>query len=442
MYLSQRSDVPETLKLWKRFVSVAIVRALLLGCCIAALQLVGSTPYAVAASHAKSETKLLVGYQGWFRCPGDGSPSNAWSHWSRGAATADSISVDLYPDISEMNSQSLCPLPGMTIAGKQAYVFSSYPLATTELHFAWMQHYGIDGALLQRFSNSIPPSVKEGDSVLKHVMTSAQDHNRVFAIEYDVSGCNPADIFNRLQTDWRYLTDDLGVTKRKEYLRLHGRPVVSIWGLGLNDGHHIVDPDLALKIIHWFKDEEHVSVMGGTPAGWASLSDDSTTDERWRQVYASMDVVQPWTVGRYSSIPKADSWARTHLVPDMALVRKNHQLYMPVIFPGFSWHNLNRNDAENQIPRLGGRFLWAQAYNARIAGATLIKIAMFDEVNEGTAIMKAASTRSDAPDKGYWLTLDADGERLPADWYLRVASQISRLVHGSLKPVQDLPMAP
>jgi hypothetical protein len=35
----------------------------------------------------------------------------------------------------------------------------------------------------------------------------------------------------------------------------------------------------------------------------------------------------------------------------------------------------------------------------RAAGATALKIAMFDEVNEGTAIFKAVSKRSDAPDQ-------------------------------------------
>ena len=50
-----------------------------------------------------------------------------------------------------------------------------------------------------------------------------------------------------------------------------------------------------------------------------------------------------------------------------------------VIFPGFSWYNLNRGAAQNQIPRNGGAFLWRQAYNARRAGAQILKIAMFDE---------------------------------------------------------------
>jgi hypothetical protein len=114
---------------------------------------------------------------------------------------------------------------------------------------------------------------------------------------------------------------------------------------------------------------------------------------------------------------------------------------MPVIFPGFSWHNLNRNSAENQIRRLGGRFLWRQAYNAKSAGAAFVKIAMFDEVNEGTAIFKAVSSRKDAPEPGYWLTLDADGDDLPSDWYLRLATAISQMFRGTIPAAPDMPLA-
>jgi hypothetical protein len=46
-----------------------------------------------------------------------------------------------------------------------------------------MQTYGIDGALVQRFINSIPRSKKEGDVVLKNVRAAAENHNRVFAVE-------------------------------------------------------------------------------------------------------------------------------------------------------------------------------------------------------------------------------------------------------------------
>jgi hypothetical protein len=57
---------------------------------------------------------------------------------------------------------------------------------------------------------------------------------------------------------------------------------------------------------------------------------------------------------------------------------------------------------------------------------------MFDEVNESTAMFKVASRRSDAPDQGFWLTLDADGRELPSDFYLREARDITQAFHGTL----------
>ncbi len=331
----------------------------------------------------------------------------------------------------------------MTIEGKQAYVFSSFARETVENHFEWMESYGIDGALLQRFVGESAPSHAEGDVVLRNVMASAQDHGRVFAVEYDLSGSHPDTVLKQLQDDWTYLTGTVGITASPAYLKLQGKPVVSLWGLGLaGEGNHIVDPKLAEAILQWFHEVAQVKVMGGTPSGWGSLSEDSVTDPEWAGVYAQLDIVQPWTVGRYATLDQADAWKRTHLVPDVALTKKNRQLYMPVIFPGFSWHNLNRDKAENQIPRLGGEFLWRQAYNARMSGASIVKIAMFDEVNEGTAIFKAAPSRTDAPGQGYWLTLDADGNKLPNDWYLRLAGEIGRMFRDEVHASSTLPKHP
>jgi hypothetical protein len=302
-----------------------------------------------------------------------------------------------------------------------------------------MRTYRIDGALLQRFINSIHPQQVEGDTVLKNVRTAAESNGRVFAVEYDLSGAHPDTALKQLQDDWQYLTNELKITSSTAYLRDHDKPVVSLWGLGFNDRSHLQDPALALEIVNWFKYKAHVTVIGGVPASWGTLSADSSSDPRWIAVYSALDIVQPWTVGRYQSLETVDQWKTTHLIPDLALTAKRKQAYMPVIFPGFSWHNLNRDKPENQIPRLGGKFLWRQAYNAKTAGAQFVKIAMFDEVNEGTAIFKAASLRTDAPDQGYWLTLNADGQQLPNDWYLRIASEISRMFHGSTPASPDLP---
>jgi hypothetical protein len=182
--------------------------------------------------------------------------------------------------------------------------------------------------------------------------------------------------------------------------------------------------------------------MGGTPARWGTLTNDSRKDPAWAEVYAAMDVVQPWNVGRYGTLDAVEKWNENVIVPDLKLAEKNKQLFMPVVFPGFSWANLKKNNRPNQIPRLKGEFLWRQAYNAKVAGAKVLKIAMFDEVDEGTAILKVVSKRSQAPEQGFWLTLDADGADLPSDWYLRLAGEITRMFHGESRPTPELPQNP
>jgi hypothetical protein len=68
--------------------------------------------------------KVLCGYQGWFRCPGDGG--SQWIHWSRSASTiaSNTLTFEMWPDMSEYtNSYSA---PGFTYpGGSQASLFSS-----------------------------------------------------------------------------------------------------------------------------------------------------------------------------------------------------------------------------------------------------------------------------------------------------------------------------
>jgi hypothetical protein len=92
------------------------------------------------------EGKVLLGYQGWFTCPNDGS--DRWGHWSRGASVSDTLTVDLYPDLRELDTDELCPVPGMTINGRQASLFSSRNPKTVRRHFRWMREYGLDGVLV------------------------------------------------------------------------------------------------------------------------------------------------------------------------------------------------------------------------------------------------------------------------------------------------------
>ena len=339
------------------------------------------------------------------------------------------------------------PVPEMTIGGSPAYLYSAWNRKTVERHFLWMKQYGLDGVLVQRFVTGIAGKRASGDVVLKNIIAGAVKHGRTFAIEYDITGSDPVKFADIMYDDWKYLVDELKVTSHSNYQRHAGKPVLSIWGMGLHEDRHVPhDPKVAAQVIAWFKSgadpKYRVTYMGGTPARWRTLTADARPEEGWAEVYQAMDVIQPWTVGRYRDGGAADKWSNEFIAPDLALTKKNSQLYMPVVFPGFSWYNLKREAPKNAIPRNRGEFLWRQAYNAKAAGATMLKIAMFDEVNEATAIFKVASRRDQAPDQGFWLTLDADGADLPSDWYLRLAGEITRMFHGEIKPDPKLPKDP
>ncbi|MGA9740940.1 MAG: hypothetical protein WBQ33_10815, partial [Candidatus Binatus sp.] len=99
----------------------------------------------------------------------------------------------------------------------------------------------------------------------------------------------------------------------------------------------------------------------------------------------------------------------------------------------------------NQIPRQCGRFYWRQVYDALGAGATMLYGAMFDELNEGTAMFKMLPQASEVPVDGIppgysFVTLDADGCPLPSDWYLSLAGAATAALHSGTPPSPNLPL--
>lgn len=390
--------------------------------------------------------KVVFGWQGWHNCPGD-QKGTSWFHWSRnGAPTPTNLVVDMYPDLSEFDADELCAMNGFTIGGKTANLFSARHPKSVDRHFKWMKEYGLDGVLVQRFLTEASGKRQGGDVVLKNAMDAARTHGRVFAIEYDLSGHNEGTLLDQLKTDWTYLVDQMKVTEHPGYLRHKGKPVLAIWGMGLNDGNHPpATPAAAATLVKWFRQDAgekyRVAYLGGVPSGWRTRDADAFTDAGWNAVYDSMDIVQPWTVGRYVDSAGVDRWKTQRLDGDVARAQQKGRAYQPVVWPGFSWKNLNAGP-ENQIPRKGGSFLWRQAVNAKRSGAPMLKIAMFDEVDEATAMYKLAAKRSDAPAEGFWLTLDADGLSLPSDWYLRVANVVTRMFRNEITPTDVLPLRP
>jgi hypothetical protein len=306
-----------------------------------------------------------------------------------------------------------------------------------------MRTYGIDGALLQRFVTDIAQNRKAGDKVVKNVRAGAEKYRRVFAIEYDVSEGNPATVVNDLEEDWKYLSDTLKLTQSRSYLHQNGKPVVSLWGLGFTDTKHITDPAVGQQLIRWFQTTGGATVIGGVPGDWRTFSEDGVHGKNWTQADKTLDIVSPWSVGQSVTDADVKKWKAEKYDPDMQTIFARNQIYLPIISPGFSWHNLNGGKSPlNRTPRRGGALFWSEAYAAKQSGAKCLKIAMFDEVNEGTAIFKVAANSSEVPDQGEWLTLDADGQNLPSDWYLRLTFEIAKSFHGHTPLPQNMPTSP
>ncbi len=97
--------------------------------------------------------------------------------------------------------------------------------------------------------------------------------------------------------------------------------------------------------------------------------------------------------------------------------------YAPLVFPGFSWGNLKGKDHNSFIPRNKGSFLWTQLMGAIRAGAEMIYVAMFDEIDEGTAIFKCA--KKVPVGKSTFVPLE---EGVESDHYLKLVGEAAKIL--------------
>lgn len=149
-------------------------------------------------------------------------------------------------------------------------------------------------------------------------------------------------------------------------------------------------------------------------------------DQEWNKVFRRFDVIRPWNVGN-STIVNAEKHAETNYWKEgLAAAKETGMDYLPVIYPGFGWNNLQGSKAaKDDLPRLGGAFYWRQFSTAADLGVEMAYVAMFDEVDEATAIFKVNNT---PPKPGRFVTYDG----LPTDWYLRLTGEGTTLIRGEM----------
>ncbi len=329
--------------------------------------------------------------------------------------------------MSEYTPAELFPVPGFTYpGGGAAQLFSSDVARTVLRHFQWMEAWNIDGVGVQRFVVSLPNLPL--DRILTSVRQAANETGRVYYVEYDMSGMTEADIVPTMTADWQYLVDTLKITADSRYLHHNGLPVVGIFGFYPSR----FSSATANSILDIF----------GTAGPYQAFVE-GAGDWTWRTTWASdwvtmlyrMGGWQPWNTGNETGA--TPEYASTgYWSADQTQLQAHNVMYVPQIYPGTSSVNRDQSAPGTGLPRLAGKVLWAQFATASAMGAVSSFLGMFDEVSEGTQIVKVTNT----PPTQSPYTVTYEG--MPSDAYLCFTSQGSQMLKGKIPSTTPLPNCP
>jgi hypothetical protein len=385
------------------------------------------SPQRVNASSIRK--KVVAGYQGW-----DGARST-WDHWSDNGQVPSPSSAnehfEMVPQLGEYPDASL-HATGFKYNGNGStiHLYENAVDGVVDLHFKWMQEYGIDGVLLQRFiSECTRPgkALTQKNAVLAQADAAAAKYGRAYAMMWDMSGAESSwDV--DLRKDWEAYVKNY--TASEQYLKEGGRPVVSIFGIGLTSRAQAT-PSQSLQLIRWLQ-AQGLYVIGSGPYYWRVGGRDAA--KGFDEVHAAFDAIMPWAVGRYNSV--GDFYTKLPTMEaDVKLTSGRRQGYAPVAYPGYSYRDTNKF---NSIKRSAGLFFRAQidAY-LNVSGVTFYYIAMFDEVQEGTAIYKIAANEAESAAGRPFVTASMDGVKCPGDLYLTIAGKYAAAARRLCQRTED-----
>lgn len=379
---------------------------------------------------------VMAGYQGWFNCEGDGADCGS-THYSKNGKFEDgSCTIDYWPEMNEYTVKYKTPF--IFEDGSPAYVFSSFDESTVDLHFKWMKEYGIDGVFMQRFFSVLESKkrLNYNDKVLTSALKAANKYGIAICLMYDI-GSMDDNKYKLIFDDWKHLVDDLELTDQGEnttYLFHNNKPLVALWGIsaGTRESGHI--PEI-FTLMDFFKNDPQYggcSIHLGIPSRWRTLGADTKGDPRLHEAIKLADVVHPWLVGRYNE-DNYEAFRRENIIDDVKWCSANGKSYAPTVFPGFSWHNM-KADQSNKIPRNKGEFYWKQIAGAIESGAEILYVAMFDEIDEGTAIMKCA--HNVPVGKSVFVPTEKE---VPSDHYLWLTGMAGKMLRGEIPFSKKMP---
>lgn len=445
---------------------------------------------------------VMAGYQGWHGAPGDGcshNPAEAWPHYcdvnNHPFVFEPGVlknSIDFWPDVSEYSVTYKAE--GFTLPnGQTPEVYSSYDESTVNLHFKWMKEYNIDGVFMQRFVSQItsPPALDHSDKVLASAMRASNEHARAISIMYDMVGMDASTSADVILNDAaalkaKYNLDDRSKGQRY-YLYHNGKPLVGLVSVGQASAPYTIAQ--AQAVVDGLQGLGF-SVMLGVPAYWRNPGDgDCVNDKTITTLIKDVDIIMPWLVGVYdydgttesavSSFSKYfsdtmedkkfGSWVYSK--GDYLQATEYGVEYCPLVFAGFSDQNMHPD--HYVYDRHGGDFYWQQIYKNINKGAKMLYVAMFDEIDEGTAIYKClrksevpsnvsasdyyvvcengtcrrSATEVSVSGSGSWckkaseLNIKFNGieDDQESDYYLWLTGQASKVLKGQITLTQNKP---
>jgi len=375
---------------------------------------------------------IMCGYQGWFSCQTDGA-GLGWKHYEKGGQFKPGFcTIDFWPDMSEMGDDEKYRTEFVHENRTWAYVFSSANQKTVKRHFKWMADYGIDGVFVQRFASTMRSDrhYKNLNNVMQNCLSGAEAYQRALAVMYDMSG-RGSEVVDLIKTDWKMLVNSMQISSSSSYLYHNSKPLVGVWGAGFNDGRRYTLEDIE-EIVTFLK-EDSCSVLLGIPTYWRTLERDCISDPAFHELLKKVDIIHTWNVGRYGDLAGVEQH-RAVIEEDIKWCKENNIEFVPTVFPGFSWHNLKPESPLNAIPRLKGEFMWKQFYSAMSVGSEMIYVAMFDEIDEGTAIFKCTND----PPNGASQFVDYEG--LSTDFYLKLTGEATKMLRGEIGLQDAIPI--
>jgi hypothetical protein len=440
MCLSRVTLLSEQIGVRRRFKQTVCLSALCLMLPLIAFSAIPNPERPVRSTPDPSTlaAKVMAGYQGWFRCPGDRA-GFGWVHWSRDAKriAPDTLTFEMWPDMREYAKKYAAP--GFTHPdGSQATLFSDEDYQTVLTHFRWMRDHDIDGVWLQHFAVDLQggPLSDRYESrmrVLRNVQRAAAATGRVWVLTYDIAGMRLEQIYDVVTADWKRMVQR-GITKDRRYLHEKGLPVVMVWGFYKGNDHNAMDAPLANRLIDFFKADGPCKayLVGGGDWNWRA-----NPDPEWQRFLRRFDAYSPWNVGNYALDEHGLKHASMGMWEgDRQEMEKAGVRWIPVVYPGFGWDNLMRKAPHTtDIERRKGAFYWEQFVRLARMKVDMAYLAMFDEVDEGTAIFKISDT---PPVEAHFDTL----EGMPSDWYLRLAREGIRMLRGQRPVSEAIPIKP